>query len=249
MTPPPAAAPPVPASPPPAPGERIDAALALLRPGLRRVLQRVWDGPEPALVYPEFLHLTHQIVRASVPLLTDARDRCAGLARDGGDPVAARLLPYWERHIEEERGHDQWVCEDLAALGHDPDEVWRRPPSPDVAALCGAPYYWIRHVHPVCLLGYLAVLEGSPPHPDVAGLLGARTGYPRAAFRTLSGHAAADVGHGREVRALLDALPLSERQTAAVALCALHTTRSALRVFGGLAAAHGAPANIRGRGI
>ena len=31
------------------------------------------------------------------------------------------------------------------------------------AALVGAQYYWIRHVHPVALLGYVMLLEGYPP--------------------------------------------------------------------------------------
>ncbi|WP_055555003.1 iron-containing redox enzyme family protein [Streptomyces kanamyceticus] len=212
-------------------GARVDAALGLLMPGLHAAVDRVWEVPEPDRIYPEFLVTTHHIIRASVPLMTVARTRCAELARHGADPVAEALIPYWEHHIAEERGHDTWVCEDLAALGHDPGRVWRRIPSGAVARLCGVPYLWIGGQHPVCLLGYQAVLEGSPPRPDVAEVLGARTGHPRAAFRTLARHAAADVGHGAELLGLLDELPLEERLSAAVVRSALHTVRSVVRVF------------------
>ncbi|MGW0531365.1 iron-containing redox enzyme family protein [Streptomyces sp. NPDC003032] len=216
-------------------GTRVDAALGLLLPGLRATLERIWAVHRPALIYPEFLVLTHQIIRASVPLMESARDRCEELVRKDADPSAAALIPYWERHIEEERGHDEWVREDLAALGHDPARVWRSVPPGEVAALCGAQYFWIHRLHPVCLLGYQAVLEGSPPRPDVAAVLGARTGLPRRAFRTLARHAAADVGHGAQLRRLLDELPLEERLTAAVSRSALHTARSVIRVFEDLA--------------
>jgi hypothetical protein len=220
-------------------GTRVDAAVGLLLPGLRATLEQIWTVPEPARVYPEFLVLTHQIIRASVPLMECARSRCGELARQDGDPVAAALIPYWERHIEEEAGHDTWVCEDLAALGHDPARAWRGMPSAAVATLCGEPYFWIHRLHPVCLLGYQAVLEGSPPRPDVAAVLSARTGHPRGAFRTLARHAAADVGHGAELRRLLDELPLGERLAAAVSNSALHTVRSVMRVFEGLVDSYG----------
>ena len=38
------------------------------------------------------------------------------------------------------------------------------PVAANVATLVGAQYYWLRHVHPVSLLGHMAVMEGySPP--------------------------------------------------------------------------------------
>ena len=54
-----------------------------------------------------------------------------------------------------------------------------RPPSPTVAALVGAQYYWIEHVHPVGLLGYVLLLEGWPPTPETVEELRRRTGTRR----------------------------------------------------------------------
>ncbi|MFI0777013.1 iron-containing redox enzyme family protein [Streptomyces sp. NPDC021212] len=216
-------------------GAALDARIGLLRPGLRATLARVWAVPDPAAVYPEYLHLTHQIIRATVPVMEAAAARSRELAERAADSVAAALVPYWARHIPEERGHDTWVCEDLAALGHDPGEPWRRIPPAPVAALAGAQYFWIHRLHPVCLLGYIAVLEGDPPHPRAAERLSARTGHPRAAFRTLARHAEEDPGHRDALRGLLDTLPLDARLRRAVSVSALNTVQLLVAAFGELA--------------
>jgi hypothetical protein len=87
----------------------------------------------------------------------------------------------------------------------------------DIAALVGAQYYLIRHCHPACLLGYIAVLEGCPPDAAVTGRLPALTGWPAPAFRTVAEHAALDLGHQRDLDSLLEVLTLSPAVTAAVA--------------------------------
>jgi hypothetical protein len=178
-------------------------------------------------LYPRYLVLSHGIIRASVPLMAAARDRARALP---DDPVAAAVADYCDGHIDEELGHDDWLLEDLASLGVDPDDVRGRPPSPTVAALVGAQYYWIHHVHPVGLLGYVLLLEGWPPTPETVDELRRRTGYGPAAFRTLRAHADLDPSHGRELDAVLDALPLRPAQRELLGV-------SALSSAGGLAAA------------
>jgi len=131
------------------------------------------------------------------------------------------VADYCARHIEEELGHDDWLLEDLASLGADPDAVRSRPPSPTVAALVGAQYYWIHHVHPVGLLGYVLLLEGWPPTLETVDELRRRTGYGPSAFRTLLAHADLDPSHGRELDAVLDDLPLSSVQRELLGVSAL----------------------------
>ncbi|GAA2086845.1 hypothetical protein GCM10009801_49450 [Streptomyces albiaxialis] len=227
-------------------GAGLDARIGLLLPEFRAALDRIWAVPAPARLYPDYLCVTHQTIRASVPLMETALERCREL--EAGDPVAAALVPYWRRHIAEEAGHDTWLREDLAAIGRDPDEVWRRVPSAAVAALVGTQYFWIAHVHPVCLLGYVAVLEGSPPRADVARVLSARTGLPYEGFRTLRRHAELDPAHGEELRAFLDGLPLTARMLRGVHLSALHTVRMLVTVFDALTRAHTPAPPCRGGG-
>ena len=59
-------------------------------------------------------------------------------------------MSYLGTHLEEEASHDIWTLEDLEAAGFDADAAAAQMPSPDLAAMVGAQYYWIRH-HPVLI--------------------------------------------------------------------------------------------------
>lgn len=206
---------------------------ALLRPVLAAQLHRVWTTPPVRDRYVEYLTVMHGLIRASVPLMRAAVRRCGELSDQ--DPVAGALADYLTRHIDEETGHEEWLCQDLAAAGRDPAEPLRRIPSPTVAGLVGAQYYWIAHHHPVLLLGYVWVLEGSPPTPEFVTGLRLRTGWPASAFRTLRRHGAADLEHRAELAAVLDRLPLTPGLRAGVERNALHTTGQLAVLFADLA--------------
>jgi hypothetical protein len=173
------------------------------------------DRRLPAL-WPEYLVLQHQIIRATVPLTRAALDR----ARELDEP---ELAAYLELHVEEELGHDETLLDDLALLGLGCDQVLERMPPPTVASLVGAQYYWILHHHPVAFLGYVGVMEGYPPSDELVELLIARTGFPREAFRTFSEHGELDPGHRDHLDRTLDALPLSERHEQLIAASAIAT--------------------------
>jgi hypothetical protein len=216
--------------------------LGLAAPALRAATAALWRQ-EPSGLRPRYvgyLYAMHALVRASVPLMERAARRCAELAPH--DPVATPLARYLERHADEERGHDAWLLDDLAAAGGDPAAALDRLPSPVVADLAGSQYYWIEHHHPVALLGYIRVLEANAPAPWLADRLAARTGLPAAAFRTVREHAALDTGHLADLDELLDSLPLTAAQQVAVGVSALRTADGVARLFTQLAAAQGGPA-------
>ncbi|MET9913374.1 iron-containing redox enzyme family protein [Streptomyces sp. NPDC006476] len=211
--------------------------LDLVTPVLRSATTALWQPCGLTSRYVEYLYTMHALIRASVPLMERAARRCTELAPR--DPVAGPLGRYLERHAEEERGHDDWLLEDLAAAGADPTEAADRLPSPVVAELAGAQYYWIEHHHPVALLGYILVLEDNAPAPWLADRLAAGTGLPHTAFRTVREHADLDCGHVAALDALLDALPLTTAQQALVAVSALRTTDGVTRLFSHLATTPG----------
>src|SRR5687767_9065132 len=144
--------------------ERVPASQTLRRkinlahPGLREASGRIWNHPELSGLFPEFLITIHQVIRATVPALETAAS-CAR-ARGSSDPIAIELAEYFEHHAVEERGHDEWLLDDISALGISRGEVLRRLPSPAVASLVGSQYYWMFHHHPIAYVGYTAVLEG-----------------------------------------------------------------------------------------
>jgi hypothetical protein len=203
---------------------RLRAKLALLDTTLGPLYEQLWASPDPAKVYPPFLIQVHQIIRASVPLMETAR-ACAA-SRADGDAVCAALVPYLGEHVEEERDHDLWTLEDLEIAGVPRSDVLARIPSPRVAAMVGAQYYWVQHHHPLALLGYIAVLESSPPSRSFIERLEARTGLPRAAFRTMAKHGELDPGHRDGLDRFLDTLPLTADHESLLGVSLVHTVSS-----------------------
>jgi hypothetical protein len=203
---------------------------ALLREKQLLVGPALWAGgcrlrehPRVADLYPSLLVRSHCLARATVPLVETAIARLETMR--GQDPLAGELIPFLTHFAAEERGHDEWLLQDLEALGVPRREVLARVPPARIASVVGAQYYWIAHHHPVAVLGYCFVTEtGAPPRQEVEDLI-RRTGYPREAFRSLLRHAVLDIKHGAEVANALDTLPLTEEHLATVGVSLLHTTQ------------------------
>jgi hypothetical protein len=203
--------------------------IALALPPLVAAQRRLDQHPDPAAAWIAFLGALYGSVRASVPLLETALDRARDLSP--ADPLAAGLVDYLHRHAEAERGHDEWLLQDLQSVGVASTELLSRPPSDAVAALIGAQYYWILHYHPVCILGYLMVIEGDPPSRQGLQDLQIRSGLPASAFRTMLEHADLDIDHAVELADLLDRLPLSSSHNEALGLSAISTVAGLTRIL------------------
>jgi hypothetical protein len=203
--------------------------IALALPPLVAAQRRLDQHPDPAAAWLAFLGVLYGSIRASVPLLEAARDRARDLSP--ADPLAAGLVDYLHRHAEEERGHDEWLLQDLQSVGVASAELLSRPPSDAVAALVGAQYYWVLHYHPVSVLGYLMVIEGNPPDRRRLQDLRSRSGLPASAFRTMLEHADLDIGHAAELADLLDRLPLSPNHNEALGLSAISTVAGLTRLL------------------
>jgi Iron-containing redox enzyme len=177
-------------------------------------------------LWPEFLVAQHQIIRATVPLTNAALERTRALEND---PVATALAEYLTEHVDEELGHDDVLLGDLELLGFDRRRVLARMPSPTIAALVGAQYYWILHHHPIAFLGFVAFMEGYPPTPELVELLVERTGFPRESFRTVAEHGELDPGHRDHLDQTLDSLRLTAEHEAAIGISATATAALAAR--------------------
>ena len=152
------------------------------------------------------------------------------------DPVAIGAANYFAKHIPEERGHDDWLVEDMRHMGMDPSFVLKRMPSLAAATLVGAQYYWINHFHPTCLLGYIAVLEGTPPTIPYFKRVVARSNLPKQALSSLFRHARLDPQHRAELDEAIDALPLTAEHTEILGMSAFQTVHLLTRVIEDLVA-------------
>jgi hypothetical protein len=207
---------------------KVDATYPLLG----RAMARLFAAPDLPTRYPEYLRAMHNVVCATVPLM---RECLAELHARPDDPLTPVLLDYFGHHIEEEAGHDDLVLADLAALGLPETFVTDRAPFVEVTALVGAQYYWIRHVHPVVLLGHVYVFEGYPMPASRVDELVDVTGLPPAAFGSLRLHAELDTDHRHDLLALLDGMVLGEKLDACLGLSAMATIRHAAELMETLA--------------
>ncbi len=58
-----------------------------------------------------------------------------------------------------------------------------------------------------------------------------RTGYPKAAFRTMELHSVVDVDHGREALEAFDSLPLDDWHHEVVGVAALHFLANTTQMY------------------
>jgi hypothetical protein len=154
---------------------------------LRAMLAEV---PMPKLVdrdaFLTWLKFSHGVMRATEPLLEIAALKSEGALRE-----------YYQAKQLDEHDHARWLEEDLATLGEKPYVIDHA-----TAATAGAQYYYLQHVGPYALLGYIAALEFRPmPLEHVNALAVA---YGEGALRTVRHHAVEDVEHARSLAEVID---------------------------------------------
>jgi hypothetical protein len=200
--------------------------------GLRAKLSLCWPDNSPPFrprsleLYIRYLHLMHDVIRASIPLMELALTRCDDQTEQG-----ARLADYYRHHITEESGHVELVLDDLEELGVSNAQALARVPDLTIVAMTGSQYYWLEHVSPLPLLGYIAFLEGRPPTSETLEAVKAILPEGSGAYRALAVHAEADPHHSREMDALLDGLNLTHEQASLIGASAIQSARLSLEAF------------------
>jgi len=200
--------------------QRLRATIAFTSGGLSKRVHEFWTHPCLGELYPEFLFGLYGMIVASAPLLRHAALEAERLA--ASDRLASQLAPYLHEHAAEEQGHEEWVLDDLFSLGFDRHQVCARLPYTSVSALVGSQYYLARHVQPVAILGYLAVVE-NPPSPEYLEGVAVRTGLPVESMSALLRHAHLDKKHVADFDKMLDSLSLTTKQRDVMTASAIAT--------------------------
>jgi pyrroloquinoline quinone (PQQ) biosynthesis protein C len=164
------------------------------------IIQRALAGEVCREEYLAFLAQAYHHVKHTVPLLMACGARLPERLAWLREAVA--------RYIEEELGHEDWILDDIAAAGGDPEAVRRSPPSAETELMVAYAYDTIQRRNPAGFFGMVYVLEGtsvSLAH-RAAGAIQGRLGLPDGAFRYLNSHGSVDQEHLRFLEDLVNRL-------------------------------------------
>ncbi len=155
-----------------------------------RLIGHVVENGVSLGLYADFLDQAYHHVRHTCPLLLAAHERSGPQ-----DAVyKAALLDY----IKEEEGHDEWILDDIRALGFDDQAVRDGQARLPCRVMVSHGYFLIDKVSPYALLGMVHVLEGmSMLLADKAARAIAESfgDEPPEAFSYLTSHGALDIKH------------------------------------------------------
>jgi pyrroloquinoline quinone (PQQ) biosynthesis protein C len=174
------------------------------------IIQGCLRGEVSLPSYIAFLTQAYYHVRHTVPLLQVCKTALA-------DPKFSHLhwlLPALDEYIEEERGHDEWILDDLRACGADADAIRIGTPAFSTEVMVAYAYDLIQRVHPLGFFGMVHVLEGTSVALALMAADRIQQGLnlPAQAFRYLRSHGTLDQEHTAHFAQLVNALDRSEEQ-------------------------------------
>ena len=148
--------------------------------------------------YLAFLGQAYHHVRHTTPLLMSL-----------GGRLPERLA--WARkavaeYIEEEIGHEEWILNDIAAAGGDPEAVRASQPELPAEVMVAYAYDLINRGNPAGFFGMVFVLEGTSVALALtaADRIQRALGLPDGAFSYLRSHGTLDQEHTRHLARLLE---------------------------------------------
>ncbi len=169
------------------------------------LIQETMRQGAPKALYLDFLGQAYHHVKHTVPLLALAVARCG----PEHPSHQSALIEY----IVEERGHEEWILDDIYALGGDAEAVRLATPRTPCRVMVGHAYYLIDHVSPFAMLGMVHVLEGMSvalASKAVASLQRRMQTNSVAGFKYLTTHSELDISHTRLFEDLVGQLDPSQ---------------------------------------
>ena len=184
------------------------------------LIQKIMQGGATRTMYLDFLTQAYHHVKHTFPLLALSASRTRDLR------YQKALLTY----MNEERGHDEWILDDIRALGGDAEEVRNGKPGIACQVMVGYAYYAIEHISPYAMLGSVHVLEGISAElaASAAKSIQKSLGHDSVGgFSYLSSHGAIDIDHVAFFKTLVDEIATADCQT-----IVLDSSRIFYRLYG-----------------
>ncbi len=175
------------------------------------VIRRCFDGGGFTLAeYVAFLTEAYHHVRHTVPLMMAAGSRLPRDKEQFREAVA--------EYIEEEIGHQEWILNDIAACGADPEQVRHGQPGMATEMMVAYAYDGISRTNPLSLFGMVLVLEGTSTQLATAAaqIIQQRLQLPDRAFSYLRSHGSLDIKHMQFFEGLMNKVDSVQDQAAII---------------------------------
>lgn len=171
--------------------------------------------------YLAFLAEAYHHVRHTVPLLM----ACGSRLPERLEWLREAIVHY----IDEEKGHHEWILDDIRNAGGDDETVRTGLPSPATELMVAYAWDTIMRRNPAGFFGMVLVLEGTSVALalDAAAAIRDRLGLPEECFRYLTSHGELDKSHVDFFRRLMDRLDDPVDQAAVI-----HCARMMYRLYG-----------------
>jgi pyrroloquinoline quinone (PQQ) biosynthesis protein C len=172
--------------------------------------------------YIAFLTEAYHHVSHTVPLLQACK---AALPAHHASWLGEAL----DEYVEEEKGHDEWILDDLRACGADAQAVRHGPPGHATEVMVAYAYDTIARRNPLGFFGMVHVLEGTSVALalQAADQIQAHLALPDAAFSYLRSHGTLDQQHTAHFALLMDRITDAGDRAAIV-----HAARAFYRLYG-----------------
>ena len=153
------------------------------------VVRQAQIGESNREQYLRFLTNAYHHVKHTVPLLMACGSRLSSAQQWLQSAVA--------EYIEEEIGHEQWILNDIDAVGGDRQQVVSSDPDYAVEMLVAYAYDSIHRHNPLGFFGMVLVLEGTSVAlaTAVADMVQKKLSLPNQAFSYLRSHGDLDIEH------------------------------------------------------
>ena len=179
---------------------RLLSESAAAREGLiaAPIIQACLRGEVSMPSYAAFLQEAYHHVRHTVPLLQACQRALPARNRWLDDAL--------DEYVEEERGHDAWILDDIAACGLDPELARSAAPGIPTEVMVAYAYDTIARRNPLGFFGMVHVLEGTSVSLALmaADRIQQALGLPDAAFSYLRSHGTLDQLHTAHFAVLMD---------------------------------------------
>lgn len=131
-------------------------------------------------------------------------------------------------YIEEEKGHEEWILNDIAACGADKEAARHSTPNLETQVLVAYNYDYIQRKNPVGFLGMVFMLESTSTQIAANGADAVKSGLglPESAFTYLYSHGELDIEHMKFFESLVNQITDEKDQEAII-----EVARNTFRLF------------------